>query len=263
MRLVLALDSATAECAVGLGAWPDETAGGMTVFGETNVSMPRAALTSLSPMITRLLEQCGLGIHEVDAVVVGRGPGSFTGVRISVATAKGIAQGLQVPLVGVGTLDAVAERFAGRDGLLGVAGDAMRKEVYPALFRCSHGRVERLEPDSVARPEDVAARWAAATGNERVMLAGEGLAKYEEVFLSALGDRAEIAPRAMWTPTGGSLLQAAWRAGEEWRDDSAASILPVYTRLSDAEEAEAVAGHRPAAVGSSGVAGPDTRGERS
>ncbi|MDO8914598.1 MAG: tRNA (adenosine(37)-N6)-threonylcarbamoyltransferase complex dimerization subunit type 1 TsaB [Coriobacteriia bacterium] len=255
MRLVLALDTATQECAVGLARWPDADTGEPELVGETNVATPRAALTHAVPMVERLLAECGHPISAVGAVVVGRGPGSFTGVRIGIATAKGLAQGLGVPLYGVGTLDAVAERFAGRDGLVAVVGDAMRREVYPALFRCEGGSVIRLAPDSVARPFDVATRWAAEL-DEPVLLAGDGLAKYMDVFAAALGARAEIAPPAMWGPTGGSLLQAAWRNGAPSQDGRAATVLPIYTRLSDAEEAE-----RDRVVGpylpGSGVAGPD------
>jgi N6-L-threonylcarbamoyladenine synthase/protein kinase Bud32 len=253
---VLALDSATAETAVGLGLWPHDGTGAPEVLGETNVSTPRAALTHLVPVISRLLEECGHDIREVGAVVVGRGPGSFTGVRIGIATAKGLAQGLGAPLHGVGTLDAVAERFAGRDGLLAVVGDAMRKEVYPVLFRCEAGAVHRLGADTVGKPADIAALWAADI-DEPVLLAGDGLEKYEDVFVEALGDRAEVAPRSAWTPTGASLLQAAWRTGAQDDGGSAAAVLPIYTRLSDAEEAEGAREGRAPGTPDSGVAGPD------
>jgi tRNA threonylcarbamoyl adenosine modification protein YeaZ len=259
MRLVLALDTATQECAVGLALWPCGDGGEPELVGETNVATPRAALTHAIPMVERLLAECGHPISAIGAVVAGRGPGSFTGVRIGIATAKGLAQGLGVPLYGVGTLDAVAERFAGRDGLVAVVGDAMRREVYPALFRCQAGSVTRMAPDTVAHPADVAARWAREL-DEPVLLAGDGLAKHLDVFASALGARAEIAPPAMWGPTGGSLLQAAWHTGAASQDGCAATVLPIYTRLSDAEEAErdrAAAPHLPG----SGVAGPDG-GER-
>jgi N6-L-threonylcarbamoyladenine synthase/protein kinase Bud32 len=255
MRLVLALDTATAECAVGLAMWPYDAEGQPRIVGETNVSTPRVALTHLLPMIERLLEECGHGIREVDAVVVGRGPGSFTGVRIGIATAKGLAQGLGAPLYGLGTLDAIAERFVGRDGLLAVVGDAMRKEVYPALYRCAGGSVERLTPDAVAFPTETAARWAEEITGP-ILLAGDGLAKYADIFASALGDRAEFAPEAMWAPTGGSLLQAAWRTGVEGQGGCAATMLPIYTRLADAEEAER-SRVLSAGVPSSGVSGPD------
>lgn len=236
--LVLALDSATRECAVALGEWPDEGRDAPEVLGETNLATPRAALTHLGPMIVRLLEECGRDLRDVGAVAVGRGPGSFTGVRIGVATAKGLAHGLGVPLWGVGSLDAIAERFAGRDGLVGVVGDAMRKEVYPALFRCSEGAVERLEPDSVCLPREAATRWASSTSGP-IVLAGDGLAKYAAEFDEALGSRAVLSPSALWTPTGGSLLQAVWRTRAREQSGSPAEVLPVYTRMSDAEEAEA------------------------
>jgi N6-L-threonylcarbamoyladenine synthase/protein kinase Bud32 len=242
MTLVLALDTATEECAVGLGEWDGAA---MTVLGETNLDVPRSALTHVVPAIDRLLKDCGARIDGVGAVVCGRGPGSFTGVRIGVATAKGIASGLAVPLYGVGTLDAIAGRFEEHDTLVGVLGDAMRKEVYPALFRCRGGRVKRLTTYEVTAPEVVAARWATETGDERILLAGNGLAKYADIFTDALGDRAQLTPRADWTPTGASLLLHAYAgasapsgAGPEAGDGDPGTLLPIYTRLSDAEEAE-------------------------
>jgi N6-L-threonylcarbamoyladenine synthase len=252
MTLVLALDTSTEEVALGLGRFGEA---GTHLLAETNLDVPRASLTHLAPSITRLLDSADLEISAVDVVVVGRGPGSFTGVRIAVAAAKGIAQGLGVPLFGVGTLDAVAERFAGRDGLLGVVGDAMRKEVYPALFQCSGGSVSRLTPDAVAFPASVAQQWQAL--DVPIMLAGNGLRKHAAVFEDALGARAEFAPEPLWTPSGEALLQAAWRARRDGTlgDGSVATLLPVYTRLSDAEEnerARTAGGATPA----SGVAGP-------
>lgn len=254
MTLLLAIDTATEELAVGLGFLRSD---GVHLVGETNLDVPRASLTHLVPSVTRLLDSADLQLRDVDVVVVGRGPGSFTGVRIAVAAAKGIAQGLGVPLYGVGTLDAVAERFAGRDGLLGVVGDAMRREVYPALFRCADGGVRRIGTDEVASPAGVAERWSAM--GERILLAGNGLRKYRDVFAEALGPAAEFAPEALWAPSGEALLQAAWRARRDgtWGDGDAATVLPVYTRLSDAEEAErARCGSASAGTPVSGVAGP-------
>ncbi len=253
MTLYLALDTSTEELAVGLGTF---TRDGVHVIGEVNVDVPRASLTHLVPTIQRLVLSADLEMRDVGAVVVGRGPGSFTGVRIGVATAKGISQGLDVPLFGVGTLDAIAERFAGHDGLVGVIGDAMRKEVYPALFRCESGALRRLTPHAVAAPADVAAQWRAL--GEPVLLAGNGLAKYAEVFSSALGDAGSLAPEAMWSPTGSALLAAAWRADAagEMGDGHVSSVLPVYTRLSDAEVNELSRSGAPGPTPSSGVAGP-------
>jgi N6-L-threonylcarbamoyladenine synthase/protein kinase Bud32 len=265
VRLVLAIDTSTADTAVGLGLYPYEPTGMPEILGEANVATPRAALTHVFPIVAHLLDECGHTVRDVHAVVVGRGPGSFTGVRIGVSAAKGLAQGLGVPLWGVGTLDAVAERYAEREGLLGVVGDAMRREVYPALFRCAGGTVERLGPDTVARPADAAEAWARETTGP-ILLVGEGMAKYADVFADILGERAEVAAATMWAPTGAALLRAAWRAGAPWSGDTVGSVLPVYTRLSDAEEAErgraAAGGDIPVDpdvtdVPASGVAGPE------
>jgi tRNA threonylcarbamoyl adenosine modification protein YeaZ len=253
MSLRLAIDTSTEEVAVGLG---HVEAAGVRVVGETNIDVPRASLTHLVPAIMRLLESADAQIGDVEAVVVGRGPGSFTGVRIGVSTAKGIAQGLGVPLMGVNTLDAVAERFVGRSGLVGVVGDAMRREVYPALYRLTPGRIERLSGDAVAAPSAVADEWAALS--EPVLLSGNGLRKYADVFRERMGEAAMIGPESLWTPTGESLLMVSWRqllAGTEGPGD-VALLLPVYTRLSDAEEAERARGIGCAPVGASGVAGP-------
>jgi N6-L-threonylcarbamoyladenine synthase/protein kinase Bud32 len=256
MTLRLALDTSTEEVAIGLGHVREQ---GVHLLGETNIDVPRASLTHLVPAIMRLLQSADLAIDDVASVVVGRGPGSFTGVRIGVSAAKGIAQGLGAPLFGVNTLDAIAERFAGRDGLVGVLGDAMRREVYPALYRLTDDGIERLTPDAVATPASVAVSWAAI--GEPVLLAGNGLRKYADVFRAEMGDRALIAPEALWTPTGESLLMASWRdaAADRAGDGVVGSVLPVYTRLSDAEEAELAGAGRVASY-PSGVAGPEGGG---
>lgn len=253
MTLYLALDTSTEEIAVGIGRF---TADGVQLLGEVNLDAPRASLTHLVPSIQSLVASLDHEIRDIGAVIVGRGPGSFTGVRIGVATAKGIAQGLGVPLFGVGTLDAIAERFAGRDGLVGVLGDAMRREVYPALFRCADGQVQRLTSHSVATPAEVAEGWLDL--DEPLVLAGNGLAKYVDVFVEVLGDTATIAPETMWLPTGQAVLEAGWRARSTGTqgDGDVASLLPVYTRLSDAEVNERVRNGAGPASPASGVAGP-------
>ncbi len=256
MRRVLAFDTATEVVAVGVGTWPEEGEDGApALLGELGFTAPRAANTRLLPSISALLQTLGLDPADLDAVIVGRGPGSFTGVRIGVATAKGIAQGLDVPLLGVGTLDAIAWRFSGRDGLLGVLGDAMRSEVYPALFRCGGGRVARLSPHAVSDPATVAARWSAETEG-RLLLTGNGLAKHAAVFLDALGERAVLAPEPSWGPGGAGLLEAAFAGRADAGSGSPGELLPIYTRLADAEETEARAGGRAAGLTDTGVAGP-------
>lgn len=266
MRYVLALDTATEHIAIGLAAFraPDKMP---HMVAERDFAAPRAALGALLPAVREMVDDAGVHTGGISVVAVGRGPGSFTGVRIAVASAKGLAHGLGVPLVGFGTLDAVAWRFSGHEGLLAVVGDAMRGEVYPALFRCSAGRCVRLEGDCVEKPVVTAERWA-RTLTEPVLLSGNGLAKYREVFTDVLDGRVRIADASLWTPTGASSITAAWTesgpgslhhvAGLDpvsaFEEAHPGLLLPVYTRLSDAEEAER---RRTTQVPPSGVLRPD------
>ena len=269
MRPFLAFDTATDHLALALG---DLDAPGAVIAAEDFVA-PRAANTVLLAAVEWLLERAGLSVDELGAVACGRGPGSFTGVRIGVVTAKGLAHGLGVPLVGFGTLDAVAFRAA-TEGLVGVVGDAMRGEVYPALFRAAAGVTRRLEADHVVRPEEAAAAWAAL--GEPLTLTGAGLGKHRAVFESVLAARVRIAEERVWAPDGRALVAAAWAAegpltvralggldaGSALEVAHPAVLLPVYTRLSDAEEAERVRrGTGQGAVPAGGVSGP-SEGER-
>lgn len=251
MRLVVAFDTATDHLAAAIGAL-DEGDVAPALLAAADFPARRAALGVLLPTVRDLFAAHDLSLGDVAAVAVGRGPGSFTGVRIGVASAKGLAQGLGVPLAGFSTLDAVGWRFRDRRALVAVVGDAMRGEVYPALLRCDgDGACVRLDAERVGKPRAVAEAWAAELA-EPMVLTGNGLAKHGAVFAEVLGDRATVADESLWTPTGASLLDAAWAAGgpaslraiaglpreAAYAQAHPGALLPVYTRLSDAEEAE-------------------------
>ncbi|MDR2587470.1 MAG: tRNA (adenosine(37)-N6)-threonylcarbamoyltransferase complex dimerization subunit type 1 TsaB, partial [Coriobacteriales bacterium] len=232
-RLVIAFDTASENVALAVGRREDD--GSITFIASDDQPARRQANVRLMPMIDALFAANDLRKEDVACVVCGLGPGSFTGVRIGVATAKGIARGLRVPLFGVSTLDAVAwgAWLAGIRGSLGVVADAMRGEVYPARFALSDAGAARLDPHSVAKADDVAERWQEA--DAALLLIGDGLHKYAAEFPAhSLG-----AP-ALWTPTGAGLLCAfedACARGVEGTGE-AGTLLPIYTRLSDAEENE-------------------------
>jgi N6-L-threonylcarbamoyladenine synthase len=238
-RTIIAIDTATEALALGVSRMDGSE---LSLIADLSELAPRQANSRALPALAGLLERARVPLDRVDAVVVGRGPGSFTGVRIGVSAAKGLAHGLGVPLWGVGTLDAIAGRSRAHEGLLGVVGDAMRGEVYPALFRCEGDRAERLTPDAVADPGMAASGWKAV--GEPILLAGNGLAKYEDVFLGVLGEAATIAPRDLWWPSGEGLMRAFGALDPAYRDaePSPGDVLPIYTRLSDAEENERARG---------------------
>jgi N6-L-threonylcarbamoyladenine synthase len=118
-----------------------------------------------------------------------------------------------------------------------------------------------LTPDTVTAPAAAAAGWRELDAPR--LRAGNGLRKYRDVFSEVLGAAAEFAPEPAWAPSGESLLAAAWRArsARTLGDGDVATVLPVYTRLSDAEEAERAGCDRGTPAPSSGVAGPRSTGE--
>ena len=242
---VLAFDTANEVIALGVGRLVrgEGAASSVEIIASERIPAHRASNTRLLPEIDALLARLGVTRDALACVCVGRGPGSFTGVRIAMATAKGIASALRLPLLGVSTTDAVAwgAWAAGVRGDVAVAADAMRHEVYPMRYALGEDGPTRVgnAADRVVKVEAAAKEFAVLPAE---MMTGDALAKYRALLEPCA---AALAPEELWTPSGTGLLlalQAAWRVGECDPFDAVrhhpAFALPVYTRLSDAEEAE-------------------------
>jgi N6-L-threonylcarbamoyladenine synthase len=238
--LIIAFDTAGETIALAVGRRADD--GSITPVASNDHPAIRQANVRLMPALDTLFATNGLAKRDVACVACGLGPGSFTGVRIGAATAKGIARGLGVPLFGVSTLDTVAwgAWLAGIRGNLGVIADAMRGEVYPARFKLDDQGATRLDPHAVAKAEETAVRWRETSAN--MLLVGDGLRKYAEVFVGQEKSRPPftLGDTVLWTPTGAGLLRAFEDACAQGCAGSgeAGILLPIYTRLSDAEENE-------------------------
>ncbi|MCL1890765.1 MAG: tRNA (adenosine(37)-N6)-threonylcarbamoyltransferase complex transferase subunit TsaD [Coriobacteriia bacterium] len=244
-NLVLAFDTASEHIALAVG-----TLNGHLIAADNHPAR-REANVQLMPSVDALFSANKLDKKDIACVVCGRGPGSFTGVRIAISTAKGIARGLGVPLFGVSTMESIAwnAHQTGIRGVLGVVTDALRSEVYPARFNLTDAGVIRRDAHTVAKAEAVAELWNKA--GEPLILAGDGLRNYFETFM--FGVALSFVSEAQWIPTGQGLLQEFWAArkrGEMALEGDAdfsenaclagepAALLPIYTRLSDAEENE-------------------------
>ena len=237
---VLAFDTANEMISVGLGRL-DRKACSIELVASKETEAFRASNVKLLPEIDALLGEAGISRDDIACVVCGRGPGSFTGVRICMASAKGIAIGLGVALFGVSTADAQAwqQWDTGVRGSVVVLGDAMRKEVYPVRYVLSDSGIDRLNSDFVMKAAELPA-WLDSGSKVETLITGDALKKYSD-YCEGLGALAQ----EYCYPTGKGLLlaaQAAWRAGLLDPDNAVLGdpcvVLPVYTRLSDAEEAE-------------------------
>lgn len=237
---VLAFDTANEMISVGLGRLDRKTCS-IELVASKETEAFRASNVKLLPEIDALLCETGISRDDVACVVCGRGPGSFTGVRICMASAKGIAIGLGVALFGVSTADAQAwqQWDTGVRGSVVVLGDAMRKEVYPVRYVLSDSGIDRLNSDFVMKAAELPV-WLDSGSKVETLITGDALKKYSG-YCEGFGALAQ----EYCYPTGKGLLlaaQAAWQAGSLDPDNAALGdpcvVLPVYTRLSDAEEAE-------------------------
>ena len=237
---VLAVDTSTdmLACAVARIAAQADGAHGVDVLASGDHLCRRHANEQLVNTALDCLSQAGLAMGDVDAVLVGRGPGSFTGVRIGIATAKGLACGLGSALFGASTLDAVAwgAWAAGERGLLAVVDDAMRGEVYPGVYLLDDAGAHRtFDAERVVAADDAVEELASRADAAELSLTGDGLKKYRDRFEAA--GLARVLDESLWHPTAQGLARA-WAASPVRGSGDPALVLPIYTRLSDAEENE-------------------------
>lgn len=219
---LLALDTSSAQCSVAL-----LHADGLTAHREVLTARDHAKL--LLPLVDELLAAAGWTLRSLDGIAFGRGPGSFTGVRIAAAVTQGLAAGAGLPVLPVSSLRALAEQArrcveaaegSAPDGALLACMDARMGEVYWAVFGArSIGAIESVSaPASVQSPE---ARIAAA--------AGKGLAAYPDIAVSLQLPPRRVFPAA--EPHARDIAVLAGRdlaGGASWLDPSLAQ--PVYLR---------------------------------
>ncbi len=221
---VLAFDTSNEVVALGLGR-RDES-GDVAYIDSRLIDANRASNQLLLATVDELCKSNDVERSCIEAIAVGRGPGSFTGVRIAIAAAKGLCFALDAAAFGISTLDIIAEnvRLSGYRGDVHVVLDAMRSEIYPALYHIDDDCITRKSPDRV-----VAATAFFDSLPTTATLCGDALVKYAD-----LAKDATILDKSLWHPKGESMISLMRSASEE----DAARLLPIYTRLSDAEEAE-------------------------
>lgn len=225
--LILSFDTATRCCSIALtrgGPGDGEIVASIAMVSE--ITHSRRLLGSLD----WLLRQAGIGFAEVAAVAFGLGPGSFTGLRIGMATAKGLCHGAAKPLLGISSLDAIGVAID-TDELVCVVLDARKQEVYNCFYRrTDDGTVVRCSEPGVGRPEDVARRI-----DEPVVMAGDGVAAYGAIWKKLLGTNLRSAAARYRYPSAemvGLLAARPFRDGSFLDLDTA---TPLYIRSSDAE----------------------------
>lgn len=185
---------------------------------------------TLLPMAESLLQNCGVTLGDVDAIAVAHGPGSFTGVRIGVATVKGLALGSDKPCIGVSTLEAMAHGARALGGRLCCVMDARAGQVYNALFAIENGSVQRLCDDRAIKLTDLAEE----IGTTPYFLVGDGAELcYNTIREKCTGLR--LAPPELRYPTGYGVAAAALPLLQAGKACSPQELDAFYLRRPQAE----------------------------
>jgi tRNA threonylcarbamoyladenosine biosynthesis protein TsaB len=219
---LLAVESATLSGGVAL-------LDGDRLLGEITLNIAITYSERLMSAVDRLFADCGLAPADLDGLAVSVGPGSFTGLRVGLATVKALAMALDRPVAPVPTLDALAARLPFADAPVCPILEARKGEVYLSLYRWSGSGMERQWDYLALSPESAAARLEAP-----VILLGDGIAACRP-WLDRLGAGARVAPAAQRMPSAAAVAVLGRAALVAGGGVSAEALAPLYLRPSEAE----------------------------
>ncbi len=202
---------------------------GRQVIGQSLLDVALTHSERLITMVDRLLKDCGWDVAGLEALAVSIGPGSFTGLRVGIATVKGLALALGLPVAPVPTLDALASNLPFADAPVCPLLDARKGEVYLSLYRWNEDRMER-EWDYLALPP----RAAAERLRPPVIVVGDGVAACLP-FLSHLGAGLRVAPASHSAPSAAVVGQLGRGVLGSGHAVAAEVLAPLYLRPSEAE----------------------------
>lgn len=203
---------------------------GETLLGEILLNVKSTHTDRLLMTLRQLLADAGLQLADVDAFAAVLGPGSFTGLRVGVATVKGLALATGKPVVGVSTLQTLAMQIPLPRHPLCVMLDARKNEVYAGLSHWEGGRPVPSRPEVVIAPESLLDALEGET-----LFAGDGSVAYRTLISRRLGPRAHFVPWSLHPPRASAAAVLALAALREGGTIPLAQLAPRYIRLSEAE----------------------------
>jgi len=238
--IILGIDSATPNASVALvedeKLIADEISSGSSQGSTLSRAQPKGNHAEIVlPLIQKVLAQSHTSLEAVSGLAVSIGPGSFTGLRVALATVKGLAYEWGVPVVGVSTLLANAARVRDHEGVIGSLMDARKREVYAGIYRRQGELLSCIADErvcSVAAAMDLL-RDAGATG---AVIVGDGASAYEAWLAQAFGESARISAGDEFGSVAAQVAALARARLSAGQGDDLAHLTPRYLRSSEAEK---------------------------
>lgn len=222
---VLAIDTSTmmASCAL-----LDEE----NLLGEFSLNQNMGHSENLVPMVKTLLDNLNLKVSDIDLYGVALGPGSFTGLRIGIATVKAFAHVYNKPIVGVSTLEGLAFNVRASGVIVPII-DARKNRVYTGIYKWEDGYLNNVEEPTVMEIDELLEHLKENYNN--IIVNGNGIYIHREKIKDKLGDRVEFAPFIQNTCRAASIGELALLKREEGKLESYFSLVPEYIRQSQAQ----------------------------
>ncbi len=202
------------------------------ILGEINLNDKKEHSVILMDLIDSLLSRCNLTLDDVDGFAISEGPGSFTGLRIGMATIKGLAFGSNKPCLAISTLDTLAYNVINFNGIICPIMDALRGNVYTNLYKNNNGKLEAISEANCLSIEELVS--ILKEKNEPIIFLGDGLVKHKDYLLENLNNLS-FAPLNSNYPKASSLGELALQLFNSGETQELNKIAPVYLRKSQAE----------------------------
>lgn len=201
------------------------------ILAELTLSVERTHMEKLMPGLEQVLEMAKRSAEEIKGIIVGIGPGSFTGTRIGVVVAKTLAQALKIVVTGVPSLDVLAYQAKSEGRYIAAVADARRGEVYTSTYRWSKSKLEHITSYRAVDPQLLAEELAET--REKVVLVGDGLKKYLGVFQEEIKSNLITTASELWYPMASSLISLAGKRTHKGKWEDLFQLVPMYIRLPD------------------------------
>jgi tRNA threonylcarbamoyladenosine biosynthesis protein TsaB len=220
---ILALDTTTKSCSIAI---VDEE----SLLTEVTIVKEQTHSKHLMDIIDWVIGMSALTVSELDGFAVTKGPGTFTGLRIGISSAKGFAMATGIPLLGVSSLEALAMQASLSPYLICPLLDARRGEVYFSRYRFQKGRLKAEIEESVSTPAE-----AVSDINEPCIFIGNGARLYHDSILDKMGNLAHFAPFVQYTIRASTVAFLGMDKFKNAEVDDGYTLSPNYIRKSDAE----------------------------
>lgn len=203
------------------------------MIAEYTINYKKTHSQTLLPMLDEIVKMTGFSLEDLDAIAVAGGPGSFTGLRIGAATAKGLGLALKKPIVSIPTVDGLAYNVFGTDRLICPIMDAKRNQVYTGLYESNRDSLQAISQQKAVMLDEIIEEINGM--NREVIFLGDGVPVYKEQIGQKIKVPYLFAPAHLSKQRAGSIATLGSIYYSEGRIQTAMEHEPVYLRLSQAE----------------------------